>query len=104
MASKPDWRLVAAQILYRAYPDVDLLPLEPPASGETISAFKMRAESAGDTLFLFLCSEADDDIDPLEYRDRLDRAIRDIEAVRHALPNCVVKGGHPSSSQGDSPQ
>jgi len=95
MASNPDWRSVAAQILYRAYPDVDLLPIEPSAPGDTISAFKTRVEDAGDTLFLFLCREADDDIDPQEYLDRLDRAIRDIEAVRHALAECVANGGHP---------
>jgi len=94
MTRRPDWRSVAAKILYRAYPDVDLLPIEPPAPGETISAFKLRAEDAGDTLFLFLCREADDDIDPQEYLDRLDRAIRDIEAVRHGLAEWVVNGGH----------
>ena len=95
MASNPDWRSVAAEILYRAYPDVDLLPIEPPAPGETISAFEMRAEGAGDTLFLFLCREADDDIDPQEYLERLDRAIRDIEAVRDTLSEWAINGSHP---------
>ena len=55
MASEHDWRAIAAQAIYRAYPDSDLLPIDPPAAGETIGDFVVRAEGAGDTLFLFLC-------------------------------------------------
>lgn len=94
MTTTSGWRSAAAQIIYHAYPDVDLLPIEPPAPGETIASFKTRAEDAGDTLFLFLCREADDDIDPQEYLDRLDRAIRDIEHVRDALADLIVNGPH----------
>lgn len=85
MAAKPNWRSIAAQIIYRAYPDSDLLPLDPPAAGETIGDYAVRAEAAEDTLFLFLCREANDKIDAEEYLERLDRARRDIEAVRDAF-------------------
>ncbi len=82
MAKRNRWATTAPRILYESYPDQDLLPIEPPKSSETISQFKLRAEDAGDTLFLFLCREADDEIDAEEYIARLDRAARDIEAVR----------------------
>lgn len=90
MASKPDWRNVAAKIIYRAYPDSDLLPIDPPANGETIGDFAVRAEAAGDTLFLFLCREANDDIDAEEYLHRLDRALCDIERVRDAFADLAA--------------
>ncbi len=76
------WSAIAPRLIYEAYPDNDLLPIEPPKSEETISAFASRAEQAADTLFLFLCREADDDIAAAEYLSRLDRAMRDIDAVR----------------------
>lgn len=79
-----DWYEMAPQIIYEAYPDHDLLPIEPPQPGEKIGQFKERAENAEDTLFLFLCREADDDIDALEYVTRLDRAVEDIRVVRAA--------------------
>lgn len=78
------WSAIAARIIYEAYPDNDLLPIEPPKPEETIGAFARRAEQAADTLFLFLCREADDEIDAAEYLSRLDRAMRDIDAVRIA--------------------
>ena len=87
MAKRNRWATAAPRIIYDAYPDQDLLPIEPPKPGETIGAFKLRAEEAGDTLFLFLCREADDEIDAEEYVARLDRAVRDIEAVRQAFLN-----------------
>ena len=85
MSSHTKWSKTVPQVLYEAYPDHDLLPIEPPKPGETIGAFKLRAEEAGDTLFLFLCREADDEIDADEYIARLDRAMRDIAAVRDAF-------------------
>lgn len=85
MTLKSNWRTTAAQTIYRAYPDSDLLPIDPPAADETIDAFTLRAEAAADTLFLFLCREAIDEIDVEEYLDRLDRARRDIDAVREAF-------------------
>ena len=85
MASERNWRTTAARDIYQAYPDSDLLPMDPPTDGETIGDFAARAETAGDTLFLFLCREANDDIDVDEYRNRLDRALRDIEHVHDAF-------------------
>ena len=82
MPNQPKWSEAVPRILYEAYPDQDLLPIEPPQPGETISRFKLRAEDAGDTLFLFLCREADDEIGADEYVARLDRAMRDIASVR----------------------
>jgi hypothetical protein len=78
MAKHDRWAETAPRIIYDAYPDQDLLPIEPPKSGETIADFKLRAEDAGDTLFLFLCREAHDEIDANEYIARLNRASRDI--------------------------
>ena len=85
MSSHDPWATTAPRILYDHYPDQDLLPIEPPNTGETISDFSQRAEDAGDTLFLFLCREAHDEIDAEEYLNRLDRAMRDIAAVHDAL-------------------
>jgi len=90
MASELNWRAIAAKVIYRAYPDSDLLPIDPPANGEMIGDFAVRAEGAGDTLFLFLCREANDDIDAEEYLHRLDRALRDIEQVRDAFADLVA--------------
>jgi len=90
MASKQSWRDIVAQVIYRAYPDSDLLPIDPPAAGETIGDFAVRAEGAGDTLFLFLCREANDDIDVDEYLHRLDRAMRDIEQVHDAFADVPI--------------
>ena len=45
------WSETAPQIIYQSYPDADLLPIEAPKPGETISQFRVRAEDAGDTLF-----------------------------------------------------
>ena len=84
MTAQNQWSTIAARVLYEAYPDNDLLPIEPPHPGELIGAFARRAEQAGDTLFLFLCREANDEIDAEEYLSRLDRALRDIDAVRVA--------------------
>ena len=85
MNAENDWRERSPEMIYEAYPDHDLLPIEPPKPGEKIGDFKVRAEDAGDTLFLFLCREADDEIDAREYVRRLDRAIGDIQRVRRAF-------------------
>lgn len=91
-----DWYETAPQIIYEAYPDHDLLPIEPPGPREKIGQFKERAENAGDTLFLFLCREADDDIDAREYVARLNQAIGDIQVVQDAFRE------RPSSKPSDS--
>lgn len=94
MKSKLYWRKTAAQVIYQAYPDSDLLPIDPPKPEESIGDFALRAEAAGDTLFLFLCREANDDIDPDEYRNRLDRARRDIEHVLDAFTESPISNVH----------
>ena len=62
-------------------------------AGETVGDFAVRAEAAGDTLFLFLCREANDDIDAEEYLHRLDRALRDIEQVHEAFGDMPIDAG-----------
>ena len=94
MKPENDWRKKSPRIIYEAYPDHDLLPIEPPKPGEVISEFEVRARDAGDTLFLFLCREAEDEIDADEYLARLDRAIRDIEAVREAFGEPLASRSH----------
>ena len=71
MPNRTEWSEAVPQILHDAYPDHDLLPIEPPRPDETVTAFKRRAEEAGDTLLLFLCREADGDIDAVEPCRRL---------------------------------
>lgn len=85
MTRHDDWAAVAPQVIYEAYLDHDVLLIDPPKPGETIGEFKVRAEDSGDTLFLFLCREAAEDIDVHVYLARLERAIHDIEAVRVAF-------------------
>jgi hypothetical protein len=92
MARKPKWQDIAPQIIYHGYPEADLLPIEPPKPSERIGSFKLRAQEAGDTLFLFLCREADDEIDADEFLRRLDRAITDIEQVRGAVVASIEDG------------
>ena len=101
MSSHDPWAATAPQIIYDHYPDQDLLPIEPPNTGETISAFSQRAEDAGDTLFLFLCREAEDEIDAEEYLNRLDRAMRDIAAVHDAFLTDAASCAH--ADAGDAP-
>jgi len=102
MKPNNDWRRRAPCIIYEAYPDQDLLPIEPPKPGEAIGAFEVRAKDAGDTLFLFLCREAEDEIDADEYVARLDRAIRDIEAVRAAF--CEAPDTPSDETKGENAQ
>jgi hypothetical protein len=96
MTSQLNWRTAAPQILYRYYPDSDLLPIESPQAGERIEDFAIRAEEAGDTLFLFLCREANEDIDAPEYLHRLERAMQDIERLCEAFESHAVddESGH----------
>lgn len=92
MKSARNWRSIAPKLLYGAYPSSDLLTIESPPPGMTIEQFAVEAEESGDTLFLFLCREADDDIEIEEYLARLDRAIDDIESVRHAVATLLSHG------------
>jgi hypothetical protein len=92
MLNHNEWSVGAAAIIYEAYPDHDLLPIEPPRPGEMVTDFAVRAEDAGDTLFLFLCREADDEIDAHEYVARLDRAMQDIQEVQQAFQDASPPG------------
>lgn len=100
MARKPKWQDIAPQIIYHGYPEADLLPIEAPKPSERIGTFKLRAEEAGDTLFLFLCREADDEIDADEFLRRLDRVITDIEHVRGAVVASTEVGIRPRAPTG----
>ena len=104
MASRRRWGVIAPQVIYHAYPENDLLPIEPPKVNETIGEFVVRAEGAGDTLFLFLCREANDDIDVEEYLHRLDCARRDLVAVHDAFDNFLNDAvPHPPSAADSLP-
>ncbi len=97
MPRTKSWARTAAQMIYAAYPGSDSLPIDPPGAGESPNAFAIRAQEAGDTLFLFLCREAGDDCcGAAEYVARLDRAIRDIEHVRDAFVRPGRAGARPS--------
>jgi len=97
MPHSKSWTRTAARVIYAAYPGSDSLPIDPPRAGERLSAFAVKAQEAGDTLFLFLCREAGDDCGgAAEYVVRLDRAIRDIEHVRDAFVHRGLAGAGPS--------
>lgn len=82
-----DWNRIAPRLIYDSFAYIDLLPIEKPEPGETISAFTRRAKRTEDVLLYLLCLEADGDIDAVEYRSRLDSTIEFVEAVRDA---CVA--------------
>ena len=97
MPRSKSWARTAAQMIYAAYPGSDSLPIDPPGAGESLNAFAIRAQEAGDTLFLFLCREAGDDCGgAAEYVARLDRAIKDLEHVRDAFVHRGLAGAGPS--------
>lgn len=80
------------QDLYAAYPDSDLLPLDPKnLTPEAVEAAEGRPLGLGDTLFLFLvrdlCSPAGhpDHCDLDEQMARVRTARADLEAVYQAL-------------------
>ena len=104
MKHEDRWRQTAAQVIYQGYPDHDLLPIDPPQPGESISTFAARAQEAGDTLFLFLCREANEDIDADEYITRLDRAMNDLAHVRHAFARRACAGANGSKRSQRSAQ
>jgi len=75
------------QDLYAAYPDSDLLPIDPPEENETAAAFLKRTDRhCGDGLFTFLADELfEEDVDLYVQRDRLYTAMADISAVLRAV-------------------
>jgi hypothetical protein len=82
---------VTPKDIYDAYPDSDLLAIEPPEENETFAAYKKRVGgnkgvlACGDTLFAFLLFEAQDESDPDEVIRLFDRAVADIEQVVETL-------------------
>ena len=79
---------VTPKDIYDAYPESDLLALEPPEENETFAAYRQRMGGnkgildCGDTLFAFLLFEAADESgDPDEVIRRFDTAVSDIEQV-----------------------
>lgn len=85
MKESNDWKRVAANLIYKNYPDSDLLPIEPPGPGQDIDSYKETARDAYDTLFLFICLEAaDDGLTADDFVRRLDAAARDIAAIKEA--------------------
>jgi hypothetical protein len=76
--------------IYNAYPNSDLLSVEPPADSETLRDFSRRVNRVDeDILFMFIVREADDDanydLTEAEFVARLDNAIHDLKAVRNAF-------------------
>jgi len=75
---------IAAQLIYKSYPHSDLLSVDPPGDEESIESFVERIKEnggCGDTLFEFLCKEANEDIDVSEYVSRLYVAMRGLKKV-----------------------
>lgn len=93
------WRDIAPRLLYESYPGAYLLNIAAPSPGMTIAQFAAEAEESGDTLFLFLCREADDDIDAAEYLKRLDRALEELESVRRAVAVMLSQGNSRSHTR-----
>ena len=91
MDKTTEWKTEAPNLIYNGYPNSDLLDIDPPVLNETIGVFKKRAEDAGDTLFLFLCREADEDCeDASEYIRRLEVAISQIQKLQDYINKNIV--------------
>ena len=74
--------------LYEAYPDSDLLPLDPENLTLETVEFEERRCGLGDTLFLFLARElcAPADVCDLDIQlSRVESAIGELESIRRAL-------------------
>jgi len=77
--------------LYRAYPDHDLLPIEPPTEEESWQAFwdRLSRDDVGDGLFKFLALECGDykhdEMRPIEAYNRAIRAAFDCFHVATAI-------------------
>ena len=77
-----------ASQIYTTYPDSDLLGFGPPLDGESDADYISRAaRESGDTLFVFCLREfTGDDCQTLAEADqRLDRAVRDLLAIKTGL-------------------
>ncbi len=83
-------RRLSALDLYNAYPHVDLIPIDKPPPGMSITEFvEQRGEqlvNCGDTLFTFLFLElAGNEEDIAECLNLVEAAQSDLEAVMDAL-------------------
>ncbi|MBE3109516.1 MAG: hypothetical protein IMZ46_03225 [Acidobacteria bacterium] len=89
-----------AHILYDAYPDSDLLPLDPERDCRDLQALleKVRSSSIGDTLFQFLVFEVVEGGEgTIEGAIRVvKRARKDVDAVLQALVRAMAE--HPKES------
>ena len=55
MSKCSQWSKMAAKVIYEAYPDYDVLPIEPPKPSESIRDFAIRA---GMPVIPYSCSSA----------------------------------------------
>ena len=86
MLKYSEWSRTIPRIIYQTFPDSDLLPIDPPKTGETIDEFSASARTQHcDLLFQHICEEAWAVDDAREYLALLDRAILDILSVRDAV-------------------
>ena len=44
MSKHSEWSRTIPHIIYRAFPDSDVLPIDPPKAGETIDEFAARVQ------------------------------------------------------------
>lgn len=69
------------QIIYDAYPDADLLPIDPPKASESAKDFARRARRARDTLFEFIAIEASEAESIPDFMRMLGTAVNDLSCV-----------------------
>lgn len=73
--------------VYNAYPEADLIPLPKPEETETFKSYTERVDPrdvlhCGDTLYAFILFELNCAEDANEADELIERAIRDLEAVK----------------------
>jgi len=79
--------MIKAKTIFDAYPDSDLLSLLPPSDDATVGEYLKTCDADfGDTLFLFILKELNDDCEDADdaFR-RINNAIEQLTAVRDAL-------------------
>lgn len=88
MKTREQFQSQLGRVVYDAYPDASMLPLNPPADGaiNTLAKNMSRlSRSEGDSLFEFIVNELNDDEEPIELILRLVRAQREIGEMINAL-------------------
>lgn len=85
--------MIQAKLVYDAYPDSDLLAIEPPLPDEGCASYVQRiGRDFGDSLFYFILAElSEDHLDGIDGAERLSRALDDLDSVRAALMRNTVK-------------